>query len=168
MVSKKILSTFAALAAVGILAIAGMRAQSTSNDNEDDKQVLHGSFLATVSVNETGRTFKALDTFAPGGGVIVTFFNPTGAQNIAQGSWLRTGDREFALTLEGVSPDVTLPSGQRVSFVSAKLQEKLILDESGDSFDSAFKDQFFDASGNVVRVGTGTVHGTRIVVEPLD
>lgn len=168
MVSKKILSTFAILAALGILAIAGLRAQSTSNDNEDDKQVLHGSFLVTVSVNETGRTFKALDTFVPGGGFIVTFFNPAGMQSIGQGSWLRTGDREFALTFEGISPDVTLPSGQRVSFVAAKTREKLILDESGDSFNSVFQTQFLDASGNVVLTRTGTVQATRIVVEPLD
>jgi hypothetical protein len=151
-----------------LIAAAGLRGQSVSNDTENDTQVLQGSFLVTVSVNETGRVFKALESYTPGGIVIVTFFNPAGAPQIAQGAWLRTGDGEFATTIEGVSPDVTLPSGQRVSFVSAKIQDKLTLDESGDSFNGVFQDHFFDASGNVVRIGTGTIQGSRITVEPLD
>lgn len=162
MASKRIYLALGALAAVGIFAVAGRPAQSTSN------AVLQGSFLATVSVNETGRVFKALDTFTPDGGVIVSNFSPSGALSIAQGNWLRTEAQEFALTFEGISPDVTLASGQTVSFVSLKIREKLILDASGDSFSSVFQAQFFDASGNVVGTRTGTVQGTRILVEPLD
>lgn len=91
--------------------------------------------------------------------MIVTSFNPSGALQTEQGTWRRMGDREFALTLKGLSPK---------SFVSVKTREKLTVDESGNRFNGVFQSQFFDASGNVVFTATGTVHGTRIVVEPLD
>src|SRR6267378_6857382 len=48
------------------------------------------------------------------------------------------GDREFALTLKGLSPN---------SFVSVKTREKLTVDESGNSFNGVFQSQFFDAWG---------------------
>ncbi len=160
MVSKRIYLALAVLGAVGILAVAGLRAQSRSNDeNENEKEVLQGSFVVTIHVNQGGLTLKVLDTFSLGGGVIATSFNPSGALQTEQGAWRRTGDREFALTLKGISP---------ASFVRVKTREKLTVDESGDSFNGVFQSQFFDASGNVVFTATGTVQGTRIVVEPLD
>ena len=150
---------------VTILVIASIAALTLKAQSDDNDRVLHGSFLGTVTVNQTGRVFKALDTFAPGGGVIETFYNRTGALTILQGTWRSTGDREFTITSDGLGPDVTLPSGQTVSFVAGQLQHRLTLDPSGNSFDTVWVDRFFDASGNVVRTATGTVHATRIVAD---
>ncbi len=54
MASKRIHLVLAALMAVGILAGAGLRAQSRSNDNEDEREVLRGSFVVAIHVNEGG------------------------------------------------------------------------------------------------------------------
>jgi len=150
-----------------LIAAAGLRGQSDSSVTQNNNQVLQGSFLVTVHVDQTGRTFKTLDTYSPGGGVVVTFFDATGAQINSHGAWSRTPDGEFLVTHEAVSPDVVLPTGP-VSFVSAKIRDKQTLDESGNNLTGVFQVQFFDPTGNIVRVASGTINGTRIVAEPLD
>jgi len=58
MASKRIHLVLAALMAVGILAGAGLRAQSRSNDNEDEREVLRGSFVVAIHVNEGALPLK--------------------------------------------------------------------------------------------------------------
>ncbi len=145
-------------------------ANAADNDNQDDTPFL-GSYITTVHAPQSPvgpRTFKALDTFTPGGGIFVTFFSPDGTQNNAHGTWSRTGDREITITHVGIAPDAILPSGERVSFVSVKVREKFTFDGSGSNFTGVFQAEFFDPSGATVRTGSGTVEGARIVVNPLD
>lgn len=160
MANKRGYWAFAALVAVGILAVAGPPAQSS--DKEDDKQVLQGSFLVTI-MPATGGANIALETFTHDGQVIVSFFNPVLGLVIGQGTWVKTRDGEFATTFLGLSKPGTGPA-----FVAGKTQDQISLDASGDSFTGRFKATFFDASGNVVRIGTGTIRGARIVGEPLE
>lgn len=143
---------------------------SATSENKDDTRFL-GSYIATGHAPQSPvgpRTFKALDTFTPGGGIVVTFFTPDGTQTNSHGTWIKSGDRELSLTHLAVAPDVILPSGERVSFVSVKIREKYTFDESGNNFTGVWQAEFFDGSGNIARTGSGTLEATRIVVDPLD
>jgi hypothetical protein len=170
MASKTFFGAVAVLAGVCVLTVAVLRAELNENDDQHHRQFL-GSFITTVHAPQSPvgpRTFKALVTLTPGGGIVITFFTPDGAQNNTHGTWVRTGHREVKITSVGISPDVVLPSGERVSFVSGKIREEFTFDESGNSYTGVFQNEFFDASGHLVRSGSGTVEGTRITVEPLN
>jgi hypothetical protein len=169
------LAVMLGLAIAGVTApparvVSANLANAADNDNQDDTPFL-GSYITTVHAPQSPvgpRTFKALDTFTPGGGILVTFFAPDGTQNSTHGTWSRTGDREVTITHVGIAPDAILPSGERVSFVSVKVREKFTFDGSGNNYTGVWHAEFFDASGNTVRTGSGTMEGARIVVNPLD
>jgi hypothetical protein len=97
------------------------------------------------------------------GAVVVTRLMET-----CHGTWSRTGDREVTITHVGIAPDAILPSGERVSFVSVKVREKLTFDGSGNSYTGVWHAEFFDPWGNTMRTGSGAMEGARIVVNPLD
>jgi hypothetical protein len=48
------------------------------------------------------------------------------------------------------------------------VREKFTFDELGNDYTGVWQAEFFDAPGNTVRTGSGTLEGTRIAVDPLD
>ncbi|HTG62481.1 MAG TPA: hypothetical protein VMG63_24120, partial [Terriglobia bacterium] len=72
------------------------------------------------------------------------------------GRWAATGDREFRLTFYAVMRN----AGEGAGF--QRVQETLVLSESGDEYTSHAQVDFLDADSNVLFSTTSEVKGTRL------
>ena len=102
----------------------------------------------------------SLATFTRDGGIVDSSMP---GQSSGHGQWVKTGNEEFAVTFIHLLFDVT---GQFTGTV--KVRASLTVDGEGNELSGPFKTDIFDASGNPLFSFEGTVHGTRISVEPLD
>lgn len=102
----------------------------------------------------------SLATITRDGGIVNS---PMPGQGTGPGQWVKTGSEEFAVTFIHLLYDV---NGQFTGTV--KVRASLTVDGEGNEFSGPFKTDIFDASGNPLFSFEGTVHGTRISVEPLD
>jgi hypothetical protein len=130
----------------------------------------------TYKVNVTGvptgfpRGYTSLITFVPGGGLIQTAWTPpanapagiTGVSPwIGHGEWVRTGTREFVLT-------VVIPRFDRSGkFVGlAKSRASIKLDATNRNASGHFDGDILNAEHKVVLTGFGgTVSATRFQIE---
>ena len=79
------------------------------------------------------------------------------------GGWSRTGGRTFALTFVGLAFD------EAGAFLATqRIRVAVEVSPVGDAFGGPFQTEFLAADGRVLASVTGTVRGTRIVVEPPD
>jgi hypothetical protein len=83
-------------------------------------------------------------------------------QSTGHGQWVKTGS-QFAVTFIHLLYDV---NGQVTGKV--KVRASLTVDAQGDEISGPFNTDVFDAGGNPIFSFEGTVHGTRISVEPMD
>lgn len=143
--------------------------QSTSEANKSKD--LTGSWLVTVTP-QGAPSFQALKTFDAGGGLIASaqgdvLLNPppgvAPVASTAHGAWTRTGKDEFLVTFRQIfyGGDGSFEGG-------AKIRLTVVLNPADDEWSGPFKVEYFDAVGNVVFSGDGTMLASRIVPEPLE
>jgi hypothetical protein len=89
--------------------------------------------------------------------------NPSGSPQF--GVWERIGDknsRTYSVTFRQIfyNPDSS-------SAGSARMQQKVILNESGDTWNGPFVVRIYAPDGTLVFTSTGTATATRIASEPL-
>lgn len=78
------------------------------------------------------------------------------------GEWLRTGDRQFAVTVVGIAFD------EMGNFLATqRIRATITLGDTLDSFTAVSNAQYITPDGTVIDGGTVPVVGTRIAVEPL-
>ena len=124
-------------------------------------QILEGSWLDDVTNAETGARQITFYTFTSDGGLISSNRDhPT--RGPAHGAWIRTGDRQFAITF------VRLRFATDGTFIGMqKLRGTITLNESLDEFDSVARNEFYDVDGTFMNANSTSSHAKRIKVEPL-
>ena len=149
------------ICALVLSAVAASQAQSAHSGKN-----LPGTFVVTV--NFEGTTFKVLQNFTRDGRstVLLPFGSgPSGVGGDTRvgglGEWVRTGPREFAVT-------VFFFDSQDVAAPLQRSRLKLTLDETGDAFSGPFRYQVIDIDGTALFSGDGTFEGRRLGVVPLD
>jgi hypothetical protein len=129
----------------------------------DGPKTIVGAWLTNVTPT-LQPAFVGLGTFNSDG----TLTNTTSAalafptETPGHGAWVRTGRHTFAVTFVALIGDA---AGS--IFATAKVRATLTIGESGDEFTGVFRIDLIDPSGVLIVSDTGTVHGTRIKVEPL-
>ena len=119
-------------------------------------QTLHGTWTTTVTLQNPppnlAPTFHALDTFTSSGELLVSssVAMPSG-RGLAQGEWVRTGNRRFACTFVWFRFD---PTGAFIS--TQRVRRTMTLAPGLESFQGADAIDAIDPAGNVL----GTIHGT--------
>lgn len=158
-VSKMLLSTLAIFGIVGV-AVAVIAAQSVSdNNNGGGGQHLEGVFLVNVTPDAGGPApFMVIRQFTPNGGVVGPQASLFGG--IVCGEWVRTGDRQFAITLASFNYAPTGPVSGTVKTVGS-----VTLNNEGNELTGRFRLQSFDLTGNLLTSFTSSVQGKRIQVE---
>jgi hypothetical protein len=158
-ITKRALLTLAALLATGAiatsaaLAATGDHARASAAPN--GKQ-LNGTWTTTVQLTDAPpgapTSFNALDTFLPGGSLLVSSSAPgPGLRTLAHGTWIRTGDHRFASTFVWFRFD---PTGQYVG--TQRVSRTMVLAKNGASFQASDIVEVVSPTGAVV----ATIHGT--------
>ena len=158
-VSKVLFSTLALLAIVGVAA-AVVAAQSVSdNNNGGGGQRLEGVFLVNITPDAGGPApYMVIREFSPNGGVVGPQASLFGG--IVCGEWVRTGDRQFAITLASFNYAPTGPVSATVKTVGS-----VTLNNEGTELTGRFRAQSFDLAGNLLTSFTASAQGKRIQIE---
>jgi hypothetical protein len=159
-ITKKALFTLAALLAMSAVATSAAfaatgRDHAPASTAPTGKQ-LNGTWTTTVQLSDAPpgapTSFNALDTFVPGGSLLVSSSAPSpGLRTLAHGTWIRTGDRRFASTFVWFRFDAT---GQYVG--TQRVSRTMVLAKNGASFQASDIVQVVSPTGAVV----ATIHGT--------
>lgn len=147
----------------------GLGGQSTAVGTKSKDLI--GSWLVTVTP-QGAPSFQALKTFDAGGGLVasaqgdILLDAPPGVAPVAStahGAWIKTGKGEFLVTFRQIfyGSDGSFEGGAKIRLAAA-------LNPEGDEWSGQFKVEYFDAAGNVVFAGEGTMQASRIVPEPLE
>jgi hypothetical protein len=158
-ITRKALLTFSALLATSAiatsaaLAATGHHARTSAAPNG---QQLNGTWTTNVQLTDAPpgapASFNALDTFLPGGSLLVSSSAPNPAlRTLAHGMWIRTGDRRFASTFVWFRFDAT---GQYIG--TQRVARTMVLAKNGASFQASDIVQVVAPTGAVV----ATIHGT--------
>jgi hypothetical protein len=159
-ITKRALLTLAALLATGAIATSAALA-ATGRDHvrttaaPNGKQ-LNGTWTTTVQLTDAPpgapTSFNALDTFLPGGSLLVSSSAPgPGLRTLAHGTWIRTGDHRFASTFVWFRFDAT---GQYIG--TQRVSRTMVLAKNGASFQASDIVEVVSPTGAVV----ATIHGT--------
>lgn len=174
MFTKKI---FSALVVTGMLIAMALVTGAQSNESEagassrikaQEKKAkqLSGTWAMTIILTnglpQLPPPFPGFNTYTPDGGLLATFVpSPGTIQYPGQGEWVRTGNREFALSFVGFRFD------EKGNFQGTmKIRETFTLDEALNESTGQFKWEIAIPTGQVVASGEGTTRGRRIGVEP--
>jgi hypothetical protein len=154
------------LAFLMVIAGSGASAQTHQNDRQGAEQkpkTLVGSWWTDVQPTVMP-PFLGLGTFTADGGVINTTSLSLASplESPGHGQWIQTGPRTFAITFFTLNAD----SAGTVLWTS-KVRATVKLSTSGDEFTGTFRVDVFAPDGSPIGSDTGTVHSTRIKVEPL-
>ena len=159
-ITKKALLSLAALLATSAVATSAALA-TTGRDHArtvaaPNGQQLNGTWTTTVQLTDAPpgapTSFNALDTFLPGGSLLVSSSAPNPAlRTLAHGTWIRTGDHRFASTFVWFRFD---PTGQYVG--TQRVSRTMVLAKNGASFQASDIVQVVSPTGAVV----ATIHGT--------
>jgi hypothetical protein len=121
-----------------------------------------------VHVNQPGfPPSDRLFTFNSDGGLITNDdlqVGPMGVEHftIAQGNWIRTGNRRFAATIGGQRYNL-----QGSLLGTFKVRMNLELNERTSQWSGRFRIEIALTNGSVVFISDGTFEATRLKVEPL-
>jgi hypothetical protein len=127
----------------------------------EQKNNIEGAWLVSVTGAGIPAWYRALATFTRDGNLIQTVTDS--AISTGHGQWTNTHGRQFAITTLLLQFDTT---GDFIGTLKARATLKL--DKTGNVFTSEeYLFESFDRDGNLLASGTGTAHGTRIVVDPL-
>jgi hypothetical protein len=148
------ITAFAALVLLGVATHARLAIAQPG-------QMLEGSWIADVTNQATGTRQITLYTFMSDGTLISSNRDhPT--RGPGHGAWVRTGDREFAITF------VRIRFEADGSFIGTqKLRGQVTLSEELNAFTSRSMNEFYDVDGNLTDTNQTTTRATRIRVEPL-
>ncbi len=119
-------------------------------------QQLNGTWMTTVQLSDAPpgveSTFLALDTFLPGGGLLVSSSvdNPN-LRSLAHGTWVRLGNRQFSSTFAWFRFD---PTGRFVG--TQRVRRTMNLGADLKSFHSTDVIEIVSPTGAVL----ATIHGT--------
>jgi hypothetical protein len=159
-ITKRALLTLAALLATGAIATSAALA-ATGRDHArtsaaPNGQQLNGTWTTTVQLTDAPpgapTSFNALDTFLPGGSLLVSSSAPNPAlRTLAHGTWIRTGDHRFASSFVWFRFD---PTGQYIG--TQQVSRTMVLAKNGASFQASDIVQVVSPTGAVV----ATIHGT--------
>ncbi len=110
--------------------------------------------------------FRVLMNFTADGGFTGSGDGDSAVGSPQYGVWERIGgksSRKYSVTFRQLfyDPPSSTPTGY------AKMQQTVILSESGDTWSGPFVVRIYLADGTLVATGTGTATATRIVSEPL-
>jgi len=156
---KWLLLTFGVVGILGVAA-AMITAQSLSDSNNGGGgQRLQGVFLVNITPDLGGPPpSMVIRLFTPEGEVLGPQASLFGG--IVCGEWLRTGNRQFGITLASFNYASTGPVSATVKTVGT-----VTLNNEGTELTGRFKIESFDLAGNLLTSFTATVHGRRIQVE---
>jgi len=163
MIAKRIFLAFILMAVMTAL-VTGVHAQSTVNGLGPQVQKhndVTGSWIVNVSPTIQPH-FIGLVTFTKDGGFTETNSLGIPLESPGHGVWVRTGHREFALMFLNLEVDA---NGNFAG--TGKVRATLTLDDAGNEMNGPFQVEVFDPDGNFLFSDSGTVHATRINVEPL-
>jgi len=158
--TKRALLTLAALLAIAAIAASAALA-ATGRDHArlstaPNGTQLNGTWTTTVKLTDAPpgapAAFNALDTFMPGGSLLVSSSAPgPGLRTLAHGTWIRTGDHRFAATFVWFRFD---PTGQYLG--TQRVSRTMVVAPNGSAFQASDTVQVISAAGAVV----ATIHGT--------
>lgn len=86
--------------------------------------------------------------------------NSNGTGHAGIGSWTQVGPRSYAFTFAGAE----VVEGQQLRFLSRGTLE---LSADSATLDGPFRSDLYAADGSYIGTATGTVHGTRLAVQPM-
>jgi hypothetical protein len=100
-------------------------------------------------------TFLSMTTFLPGGRIIEENSSPA-VRSLAQGEWVRTGNRQFVRTMylfNFAAPRTFIGMTKVVNYIE--------LTHDGDNYDSLADFEVYDVNGNLVTTGHNIAQATR-------
>jgi hypothetical protein len=143
--------------------VQSVRGDGDNSARGSNPNALLGTWMVQVSVDPSTVPahvpveFMELDTFDAGGGFLASNNGPGAGDPAGQGNWIRTGDRQYALT------QIRLGANGVIN----KIRSSLTLSKSGDEFTVAIQVDVF-INGTVLLQARATGQGTRMAIEPLD
>ncbi len=149
--------------AVAVLALLAS-GQSKPLAAGEERQTLEGSWVGVVTLDSpppgVPERFLNLATFMPDGGWV----SSTGSisDSLGHGSWVRTGNRQFAVTCLGFSY-----GADGATEYTWKMRATFTYTESGYELIGPFIVDTLDATGKVVYSATGTARCFHIDVEKM-
>ena len=125
-----------------------------------------GSWEGVVTNDVGPAPFRVLMNFTADGGFTGSGDGDSAVGSPQYGVWERIGgksSRKYSVTFRQLfyDPPSSIPTGY------ARMQQTVILSESGDSWSGPFVVRIYLPDGTLVFTGTGTSTATRIVSEPL-
>jgi len=149
--------------AVALLALLAS-GQSRSLAADEGGQSLEGSWAVIITPDSpppgAPKQFLNLATFTPDGG----FITSSGyiSDSLGHGTWLRTGNRQFAVTCLGLSY-----GADGTTEYTWKIRATLVFTESGYELTGPFVVDSLDATGKVFFTAAGTARAFHIHVEKM-
>ena len=125
-----------------------------------------GSWEGVVTNDVGPPPFRVLMNFTSDGGFTGSGDGDSAVGSPQYGVWERIGgksSRTYMVTFRQLfyDPPNSVPTGY------ARMQQKVILSESGDSWSGPFVVRIYAPDDTLVFTGTGTATATRIISEPL-
>lgn len=156
MTIKKIHAAFVIAGMIAIFIGFTGAGPSVSADGGSTAPQLEGSWEITVMPDGLDPIVD-IGTYTSGGGL--TNSDPDPNLSTGHGTWIRTGGDSFGVTF------VHFLSDQGAALGTLKVRAVIQLDKQTDTFSGPFQTDVI-IGGNVVQTFCGTVHATRISVEP--
>ena len=170
MTGKRTLTSLLACVMLSIVVTAvGAQSKSINPEAAAPKGRLEGTWLAAVTFTD-GFELKVLFTFMPGktendGTLIDTNefqLTPNPVCSPDQGTWARTGDRDFIATHLAFCFDAFkdfIPAG------NVKVRDAIRINDRGDQFTGKQHVDVFDAGGSLIATFDATMRATRVAAE---
>lgn len=134
-------------------------------DDDQTSGSLAGAWVGSTNAGPGFPPFKALYTFAPGGGLVTSTsidLSPRSLSTPGYGAWARIAPGTFGLTFDAFIFD---QQGNPAGTVVAR--STVTLNQAGDAFSGPFKFDVIAPNGSTIFSGGGTHEATRIHVRPL-
>lgn len=124
--------------------------------------ILEGSWVSDVRPEDPAQPRNITFWTFTGDGSLISSNRDHPTRGPAHGTWIRTGDHEFAVTfLRLIFDDQGTFAGTQ------KLRGQITVNQNTDEFTSRSMSEIFDAQGNLLRTGATIGTAQRIKVEPL-
>jgi hypothetical protein len=149
------------IAALLIAAFAITQTAQANGAGEAVAPELEGTWLVTVTIPDGPPPFASLATYARGGALTITDSSVSPALgNVYQGTWIRTGSREFAFTFLGFQYDA---QGTFSNYL--RVHETIRLERGGNAYNGVSTIEVLDTAQNVIETVSATTHATRVAAQ---
>jgi hypothetical protein len=129
-------------------------------DDDETSSSLAGAWVGSTNAGPGFPPFKALYTFAPGGGMVTSSsidLSPRSVSTPGYGTWTRTAPHTFAFTFDAFIFD---QQGNPAGTVVAR--STVTVNQAGDAFSGPFKFDVIAPNGSTTFSGAGTHEAARI------